>query len=421
MDGLANQFGQSVEQSVGSDNFRLHQVNIHYHQFHDATNADLFDPDDVNSLLPIRIKCAAHSLNLVGKTDATKALSDRSYAQIYCQSISKLNLLWKFCGYRKSSDDIKWYIGKTIIRPHKIRWNSLYDSIHEILNIDQAKLDALFCHLKIAILDPTERQFLQEFLIVLKPIARGLSTLEGNRYFGYNLISLFNIRAEIEHIVSSVRLKFCKPLLLAVRDGFFARFKDHMDMNKPLSVPLYLAMLSHPSFKMNYIREIRENSSASHYLHKCMGILLKAIEAIDQEEESVKERERIESILLQVGTTAIVEPTDATANNSNANSVFHDSVAEIDISKLLDAECGKADMFMLEIKSYLREPLTQDLKSLEKHPNIKKVFLKYNGLMTSEADCERIFSYAATTLNPKRRQMSDEHFCHMLTLFELKY
>lgn len=110
MDGLANQFGQSI----GSDNFQLQQVNIDFQQFHEAADGNVHDPNDENSLLPIRIKCAAHSLNLVGKTDATKALADQSYAQIYCQSISKLNLLWKYCGYRKSSDDIKKYVGSTL-------------------------------------------------------------------------------------------------------------------------------------------------------------------------------------------------------------------------------------------------------------------------------------------------------------------
>lgn len=67
---------------------------------------------------------------------------------------------------------------------------------------------------------------------------------------------------------------------------------------------------------------------------------------------------------------------------------------EFDVTKLLDMECGKTDVYLLEIKSYLREPTTHDLHSLDKYPEMKKVFLKFNCLMTSEADCERIFSYA---------------------------
>lgn len=73
--------------------------------------------------------------------------------------------------------------------------------------------------------------------------------------------------------------------MTAITNGFKARFKDIMDMNNQNSVPLYLAMLSHPTFKLNHIPELRLSSSASEYLHKCLGMLLKAIEIIKENEE----------------------------------------------------------------------------------------------------------------------------------------
>lgn len=127
-DGLANIFDQSTasasENSNSNDDhrFRLLPTEIDFQQF-------TVGEEDSNTLLPIRIKCAAHSLNLVGKTDAVKALANEAYARIYCQAISKLNLLWKYCGSRKKSEAIQSYVGKVLVRPHNIRWNALYDNV----------------------------------------------------------------------------------------------------------------------------------------------------------------------------------------------------------------------------------------------------------------------------------------------------
>lgn len=92
------------------------------------------------------------------------------------------------------------------------------------------------------------------------------------------------MRAELNQLADK-NLIFCKPLLKAVKTGFNGRFKDLMDINCCASVPLYLAMMSHPFFKINFIPELRNNSSALEYVAKCKGMLLKAIEIIDLEEQ----------------------------------------------------------------------------------------------------------------------------------------
>lgn len=47
-------------------------------------------------------------------------------------------------------------------------------------------------------------------------------------------------------------------------------------------------MLSHPTFKVNYIPELRLHSVASQYMEKCLGMLLKAIEVINKNDELEK-------------------------------------------------------------------------------------------------------------------------------------
>ncbi|XP_055306361.1 uncharacterized protein LOC129570688 [Sitodiplosis mosellana] len=359
---LANEFGQSTATTAPDENFHLVPIPVQV-DFRTVVHDD--GPSEVNTLLPIRIKCAAHTLNLLGKTDAIKALQNKTYAAVYCKVMAKLNLLWRYCGHRKKCEIIKQYIGKVILRPHKIRWNALYDSIHEIVQIDASKLDALFFKLHIAVFTESERQFLGEYLNVLQPIAHGLTRLEGNIFFAYFLITLFNVDEELR-LLESTNLKFAKPLLKALRNGFDTRFKEMMDINNAASVPLYLAMLSHPLFKLNFLPMLKtkERSTALEYIAKCKGMLLKAIEDIDCEQNN-----------------------NQTAQSSNSD--------EFDVASLLDMECGRSDIILLEIKNFLRDKLTTDFEStFRTYPNMKEVFLKFNCLMTSEANCERIFSYA---------------------------
>lgn len=119
---------------------------------------------------------------------------------------------------------------------------------------------------------------------MLRPIAIGITCLEGSRLFANYLTSLFKIRNELNRLADA-NLKYTKQLLKVVKEGFELRFKDIMNINNPTSVPLYLSMLTHPGFKLNFIPELKNSSSAIEYIAKCKGMLLKAIEAIDAEEE----------------------------------------------------------------------------------------------------------------------------------------
>lgn len=47
-----------------------------------------------------------------------------------------------------------------------------------------------------------------------------------------------------------------------------------------------------------------------------------------------------------------------------------------------------------EIDDFLNEKTTEKLETLDRFPHIKKVFMKFNCIRSSEAICERLFSYA---------------------------
>lgn len=60
----------------------------------------------------------------------------------------------------------------------------------------------------------------------------------------------------------------------------------------------------------------------------------------------------------------------------------------------LERQFGGSQAIAIEISSFLMEPPTQDITVLERFPVIKQMYLKYNCIFCSEADVERVFSYA---------------------------
>lgn len=183
-----------------------------------------------------------------------------------------------------------------------------------------------------------------------------------------------------------------------------------MDINSPVSVPLYLAMLSHPLFKINFIPDLRNTATALEYIGKCKGMMLKAIEIIDMDEEQRKismDEAAVNTYSLDGGASSPQFFLGFVCIFLFASSHFILQLLGedgIDVSKLLDLECSRSDIIMLEIKSFFREKLTENLEILDKYPSVEKVFLKFNCLMSSEADCERIFSYAAK-ISKKKSQI----------------
>lgn len=113
----------------------------------------------------------------------------------------------------------------------------------------------------------------------MQPIAEGITALEGNICFGAYLPYLFGIKSQLNRLTTQ-RLLYCKPLLDSVISGFYKRFDDLMDPYNIRSVPLYLAMITNPKYKLNYIAELRPT-----LLQKLKNMLISAAEMILEEEK----------------------------------------------------------------------------------------------------------------------------------------
>ena len=68
-----------------------------------------------------------------------------------------------------------------------------------------------------------------------------------------------------------------------------------------------------------------------------------------------------------------------------------------------------------EIEKWAKTKL-QTIKDLDEFPTVKKIFLKYNTALASQASVERVFSYAKLVFGLQRRRLDDENFEKQLVL-----
>lgn len=78
------------------------------------------------------------------------------------------------------------------------------------------------------------------------------------------------------------------------------------------------------------------------------------------------------------------------------------STAELSIFGNTDAQ--------IQVKKYLREPVTNNLLAVSVYPIVKNFFLKYNTPLPSSAPVERLFSYATMHNLPRYNRLADENF-----------
>lgn len=151
------------------------------------------------------------------------------------------------------------------------------------MSFDKPELAALCLALNICVLNDIDYAFLNEFKCVMRPIADGLTALEGNICFGAYLPHLFGISSQLNRLKTQ-NLRFCKSLLSAIDIGFNERFRDLMDPYHISSVPLYLAMMTNPKYKMSFIGTLRPT-----LLQKLKNMLLSAAEEIAEDEKPMEE------------------------------------------------------------------------------------------------------------------------------------
>lgn len=128
--------------------------------------------------------------------------------------------------------------------------------VGNVLSIEKSKLDTACFQLQIGRLDEDEYDFLCEYYRVISLIAVALKTLEANKYTcGLYLPILFGLKIKLQAMAEDPSVLECKPLVRAVQSGFETRFEHLMDPcdTTGKSQPLFIAMMSNPQYKLNFM------------------------------------------------------------------------------------------------------------------------------------------------------------------------
>lgn len=108
--------------------------------------------------------------------------------------------------------------------------------------------------LQLDIFEFADYEFLTEFQRVMKVVASALKTMEANQYtFGLYLPTLFGMRNKLAALKGTV--KHCAQLVHEIESAFETRFSKMMDIfnDEGRSIPAYIAMVSNPKYKLNYM------------------------------------------------------------------------------------------------------------------------------------------------------------------------
>lgn len=208
-----------------------------------------------NKPLPQHLRCCAHTLNLCVTSDAIKAInSSPLLLSVHEQAIAKCTVLWRFAGRPKSAEILVDILGYTLSRPGETRWNSLYESLRQIVKIRE-KCPQLSRALNIKnTIKGTDFIYIEEHLSCVAPVAEALDILQGENdiYYGIVLPCLLALRKKLQALQNK-EFKYCEPLLNALLESVEKRFKGFFDMSTVSAQNAAIATLSYPRFKNRWL------------------------------------------------------------------------------------------------------------------------------------------------------------------------
>jgi hypothetical protein len=357
----------------------------------------IFDATNQTNLLvlPTHVRCASHTLSLVGTTDANSALKNSAqFSRLNHTVMGKCCALWNAGSRPKSAEKIAEICDCSLRTPCATRWNSLFDSVTGLLE-KRDVLPRLMAALNLPSFKDLELDFLEEYRQTLVPIAVALDRLQGdkNTYYADLLPTLFSVNKQLAAL-QSVNLRYCAPLLNAVTIGFQRRFADFLRLtpdDKFVNMAI-MATITHPFFKLRWL----PSSLAD-------------------------QRSRLQSLLVsnakKIALDSPAQFAEPKADDTDDDYYgFTDNTVNTDTASVNTTACGTAK-HELEVFQFL-EDSHKDITMLNNYPIVKALFLQFNAVLPSSAPVERLFSFAGIIARPHRRKMSDKTFEQLLVLKE---
>lgn len=191
--------------------------------------------------------------------------------------LKKCNKLWKAAAMPKSAEAIEKILGHTLSRPGATRWNSLYDSLKQILSIKDKTSELMRALTYKEILNENEFLYISEFLDCCQPFAQAIDIVQGEEsvYYGTLLPCLLALRRKLQ-LLDKKEWVFCKVIVKSLLESLFSSF---------LLKKAVTAALSYPKFKRKWLLCVNPN----HHLEILSQLTKAVIEEMSAEEKDSSE------------------------------------------------------------------------------------------------------------------------------------
>ncbi|CAM4635836.1 unnamed protein product [Leuciscus chuanchicus] len=222
--------------------------------FTDVAEALSTESDETFSLPPhLRLRCAAHTLNLISKNDLEKWLtSNNDCKALYRSALAKCAALWtKTSRSTVASEQVEDVLKRKLIVPTATRWNSTHNALSLITEIPIRDLNTIFSRLSVKGFTEREYQFLKDYCAVSKPLAAALDILQGEDdcYYGTLLPTLEILMSKLLALkdgLSQMTAGMPGAIVQAIKD----RFASVLDSKDAL-----MAAATMPKFKLRWLRD----------------------------------------------------------------------------------------------------------------------------------------------------------------------
>ena len=352
------------------------------------------DANLMNISLSKHERCACHNFNLIGKKDAQDAINaNPAVKRRHEETLHKCSLLWAKARRPKSAEIVQQTLGHTLSFPGQTRWNSYYDAFVAILKC-RNKLEGLCLNLKLQPFKEIELDYLQEYVVVMKPLAELLDFFQGekNSFYGQLLPGLISLQNKYDKLKETTFKYGGKILLEGCVKGLTTRYKKILDLGYEAE-EAKVAAACHPEFKLRWVTtKVQEKTDYTVTPELMKELIVRKAEnnfATPSEDEKVQ-------------------------NSSSTKNPLFDFDEDSGDSQESNEDSQKSKI-KIEVLKYFEDPRT-NLEMLNDYPAVKKLFFKYNTTLPSSAAVERLFSFATIINVPKRHKLSDENFEHLVLL-----
>lgn len=340
--------------------------------------------------LPDHSPCYSHLLNLIPSTELRKFLAQKTLPANtqHHKTFSKCTKLWN--KYSRSSSKCREYfvetVGNACTTPCVVRWNSTFDSVVSLLEIERDVLNDACAKMNVPRFSANDFKYLQEYISCLSPIAITLDYLQGDDvFYGAILPWIRGVEIQLTTLRDSGTLQFCESLIELLIDSLHNRFGELFDLSCSWkSEKFVIASITHPKFKLRWLSE-KERSPKK----------IKDIKAFVSNHLDDDEFNEVENS----------SPPPVKKKKTSAGNIL-DYMSSPKTSKRANVSSNSRQM---EYINYLNDSRT-DLKMLDDYPTIRRIFYKYNTASPSSAAVERLFSIARSILRFNRSRLSDNKF-----------